>query len=165
MILTAVKQVCQSGWIVHGECNGCGKSFADINNDASFSLKRAPSPHILVDMDNIGCLKKSMAQKKGKRKCDYLFFADAPKGKPDWVAPIEMSTEKGKKPTEIMNQLQAGADLVNQRNVTGQQYILVPIYVGNVRNPKVFDKKRIKINGRSYGIKNIAVGASIAPCF
>ncbi len=147
MIMDEVQEVCDPDWIVHGPCNcdDCTEIIPDINNNATFTLEDAPSPHLLVDQDKIGCL---TVRGSSRTRCDFIFFADNAPEELDWVAPIEMSTERGKKPNQIQKQLQAGADLVAQNIPASEYSFLIPMYIGHNRNPKTLSKKRIKFHGK-----------------
>ena len=160
MIMTEVQRVCDSDWIEHGPCNGCAETISQRN--ANFSLDGVPSPHLLVDQDKIGCLTVRGA---GKTRCDFIFFADNAPDKPDWVAPIEMSSGRWKKQNEIKDQLQAGANLVRKKVPVNKRLDLRPIYVGHFRRPELLRQTSISFNGEEYEIKPFNLNESIAPAF
>ena len=68
------------------------------------SLKNAPQPRLVIDLDKLSCVCT-----ENQTKCDYLFIAE-PSEQPNWIVPIEL--KKGQpKVKEVERQLQAGAEI------------------------------------------------------
>ena len=81
---------------------GCAKTI--VKKGASFSLAGAPTPHLLADFD------KPPLYHANKKRCDFLFVADAKNGGGNgWLALIEMTSGK-KSAGEASRQLRAGAE-------------------------------------------------------
>ncbi len=85
----------------------------------SVSMKDAPTPFVLVDMD---C--QDLSVNRNAVRCDFIFFSDSG----SWVAPIEL--KRGKLRTgELVSQLQAGARFAEQVVPKGVTVRVVPIGV------------------------------------
>ena len=73
----------------------------------SVSLKDAPKPRLIIDLDKPGS-----PLGKNQTRCDYLFVADA-QGNRGWVVPIEL--KKGRlDASKAVEQLKAGASVAEQ---------------------------------------------------
>ena len=119
-------------------CSGCEASISKGREKSkrSFSLKGAPAPHVLLDMDAAGLPRAS----SGKR-CDYLFAADgqAGAGMGGYVAPIEMSSGR-KDAQELTSQLQGGADVAARILPENIRINCIPVYIGGLN---AIEKRRL----------------------
>ena len=71
----------------------------------SASMKNAPSPRILIDLDH-----SHFRDGKDETRCDYIFIGGSGAA---WVAPMELKRgEVGA--SEVASQLQAGADIADR---------------------------------------------------
>lgn len=70
----------------------------------SVSLKNAPRPHLIIDMDKA-------AISKNARKCDYIFIEESDNA---WVVAMELKRGLAAA-SEIVEQLQAGALFADQK--------------------------------------------------
>lgn len=158
MITTLIKSQCEESWAVHGwnTCRSCRRIFS--KQGAKFSLANIPGPHLLIDLDSVPCL-------KGRTLCDYLFIADNPKENVKWAVPIELASGKGKDPKKAMEQLQAGADLVEKVIDESTSLHFLPVLVGRfrrVRGVRRNVRKLVRFRGKYVPISVIEAGSSFS---
>jgi len=65
-------------------------------NHASFSLKDAPAPHLVVNLDMLRQVSPPGNANNSDSCADYLFVTDGPVGTSGYVAVIEMTSGKTK---------------------------------------------------------------------
>ena len=121
----------------------------------SVSLKDAPSPRVLIDLD----LPQAPVGQTEKR-CDYIFIGASSSA---WVAPMEprvapMELKRGKpNASEIVPQLQAGADIADRIVPIDAKVQLRPIAVFGGRvaanELRMFAKKSNWVDFRNRTIK------------
>lgn len=116
-------------------CAGCStvKRKKRGGREQSFSLKGAPAPHVLLEVDSMKALDLLISREQ--KRCDYLFVADRPRGKGGYVVAIEMSSCK--KAKDLASQLQGGADIAVNLGLAGSQVKFVPLYIGKIRAVEV----------------------------
>ena len=156
-VTDAIKQSQYRDCVTHAcPAAGCGDS---VKKDrASFSLKDAPAPHVLVDCDKPPI-------KQHATRCDYIFAADSAGG---CVAPVEMTSGR-KSIRVVVEQLQAGADLVASFASQGLKLYFVPVFVGrindrNQRGQSGFRRRtnQIKFRGQWHPVKYLPNGSKLA---
>lgn len=143
MVTKFVLSRCRQGWVAHGweECPSCKTT---IKKDrAKFSLSGAPGPHVLLDLDEIPCL-------RNKRRCDFLFIADNTKTNSEWVVPIECTSGGRKELKTILQQLRAGAALIENYIPNSARMRFQPILVGKVGRVRRY-RKDGKMDVRFHG--------------
>ena len=80
----------------------CVRSRRLRKEGCSVSLRDAPQPRLIIDLDKPG---SPLSQ--NQTRCDYLFVAEVP-SKRDWVVPLELKSG-GLDAGKVVEQLQAGA--------------------------------------------------------
>ena len=114
---------------------GCIAKGKYIKEGCSVSLKDAPSPSIMIDMDESPALVG-----KNKTKCDYIFIG----GCGDvWLEPLELM--KGDlDASKAVKQLQAGTNIADAHIIpAGEQVEFKPVAVSG-RLSKVQKRKLLK---------------------
>lgn len=143
-------------WLVH-ECGRsvcCEAIISSRSKGVSFSLKDTPVPHAVIDMDKISWLTE--------RKCDFMVLAVDIKRTCKWIVPVEVSGGKSKKATIIEGQLQSSAQLAGRHIDNDHRATVLPVFVGNIREAAELNRKRVEYFGRSYPIRILRPGESIA---
>ena len=122
------------------------------------SLKRAPSPHLVVNVDHpfFGLVEQN--------RCDFLFVCCRSGKEANWAVPLELK-RGSPNATEMVNQLQAGS-VFAQIWIPSEQkthFLPVGVYGGNL---KTFDRNRLRkarilFRGKKYEIKLIRCGTSL----
>lgn len=158
MVIKSVLSRCQQNWIAHGweECLGCQKVIK--RDKAKFSLSGAPGPHLLLDMDEVPCM-------RNKRRCDFLFIADEIPANREWIAPIECTSGSRKDEETILRQLRAGAEFVERNIPNSKNLRFQPILVGKVgrvRGYKKDEKRTVQFHGKPHLLETIKNGGAIA---
>ena len=138
-----VQQVKQN---VHPNClaKKCQKKGCSLN------LKGAPTPHILIDLDD----KRAPQHNPKQKKCDYISLGGSAMV---WLAPMEF--KKGKPIADrVVPQLKAGANLANQ--LVSKQCVKfrpVAVYSGEltrIEREKFSQKSnRVPFRGKGYLVK------------
>ena len=117
-------------------------------------MDNAPEPYVLIDMD---CREFSLSQ--NARRCDFIFFSDGG----NLVAPIELKAGKPRA-SELVNQLQAGAQFAEGIVPQGAKVRLVPVavYGGRAHRSeinKLSEKSsQIRFRGKSTTIELLKCG-------
>lgn len=121
----------------------------------SVSLKDAPSPRVLIDLD-----RPQAPVGQTEKRCDYIFIGASSSA---WVAPKEprvapMELKRGKpSASEIVPQLQAGADIADKIVPIDAKVQLRPIAVFGGRvvanELRMFAKESSRIDFRNRKIK------------
>ncbi len=119
----------------------------------SVSLGGAPSPHVVVDMDN-----DSLGISNDTR-CDYLFVSEA--GGTTCVLPIEMK-QGSLRATHVVAQLQAGADFANEQLPNLTEFKFVPI-LAHQGLPKA-ERDRLRDKSRSVKFRKQKALAKVIRC-
>ena len=122
----------------------------------SVSLERAPSPHLVVDMD---CEALGLTN---ETHCDYLFVSHAHRRV--CVVPIEF--KRGSlSATHLVGQLQAGANYANQwlPHIAGFEFVPILAHKGlrSAENRRL-RKARVTFRKRKVSPELIRCGAQIA---
>ncbi len=113
----------------------------------SVSMKDAPRPNVLVNMD---C--RDLGIKDDASKCDFMFVSDDG----DWVVALEL--KKGSvRASEMVGQLRAGArfaDRIIPRNTTAR-FLPVAVYGGKLHRDEVnkFRQSANQINFRGKRVR------------
>lgn len=109
-------------------CQGCSKTIR--RKGASFSLKGAPKPHILLMLDN-----QSIPINRSKPHCDYLFIADGMENKKpiSYLLPIEQSAGT-KSAGEVRDQLQGGVEFAKMFIVNSIRLMCKPVFIGKMKS-------------------------------
>lgn len=158
MITDLIRSQCEQSWTAHGwtVCRQCSRTFG--RHGASFSLKGAPGPHLLIDMDSIHCISQ-------QRRCDYIFVADNLESGTHWVIPIELASGQGKERKTVVEQLQAGAILVEKAVGESASLNFVPVYIGKfrkVRGSRKHDRGMVRFQGKNIHVSVVKNGSSLA---
>jgi hypothetical protein len=98
---------------------GCCESKRCDKDGCRVSLKGIGKTRVLVDMDCRG-----LPIPKRRKRCDYLLLADEPCQ--TWIVPIELKSG-GLKATDVVKQLQGGADTADTWLPKGISFELTPI--------------------------------------
>ncbi len=119
------------------------------------SLRKAPSPCWILNMDHSGWGLANQSH------CDFLFISCNGAGKTNWVVPLEL--KKGSpNATEMVRQLQAGANFVQAKMSTQHRtrFLPVGVYGGNLKalQKKKLRQARILFRQMKYEIKLIRCG-------
>ena len=159
-LLDAVKASC----VEHPLCSKrrCTKQFS--RDGASFSLGKAPIPHLVVDFDAPGS-----PLEKNDPRCDFLFVSDGSGASNGHVAPIEMSSGK-KKASKVREQLQAGTDFVEAAFPSALKVNFRPVLVGKLtrskkarRDSKAGSGEVIRFRQTAYKLEVISSGSTLFP--
>lgn len=123
------------------------------------SLKDAPSPHLLVNMN---C--SALEIPSGSGRCDFLFVGCEGTRGAGWVVPLEL--KKGSpKATEIVEQLRAGAKFADGRIPAHLEptFLPVAVYGGQFHRAErdKLKKSRIPFRGKTYEIKLMHCGTPL----
>lgn len=155
MIVNLAREECRDECIEHGRetCTGCSNSIG--RSGAKFSLEGTPGPHLVIDMDKV-------INAEDKPACDYLLLADSVNDSCDWVAPVEITSSRGKKVGTIRRQLQSGAEYVEQKFGFARSAKFVAVLVGKASDIRKLRKQQIKYFGKKHGIKTMLNGGRIA---
>jgi hypothetical protein len=121
----------------------------------SVSLKGAPTPPIMIDLD-----KPQAPVGQNAPKCDYIFIG----GCGDvWLAPLEL--KKGElDASKVVKQLQAGADIAARIIPAGEQVQFQPVAVfGGRLHPAQQDRlsqsaSQIRFRGKRFNIRLLRCG-------
>ena len=124
----------------------------------SVSLKNAPKPPLMIDMDECQALVG-----KNKRKCDYIFIG----GCGDvWLAPLEL--KKGDlDASKVVKQLQAGADIAARIIPAGEpvQFRPVAVFGGKLhriqRTQLLKPSSKIRFKGERFNIHLLECGSPL----
>ena len=108
LVSVVSKRVCQSCHSKQIKKDGC-----------SASLKSAPSPRLIIDMD---C--KKITKIQSGNNCDYVFIGEDSSS--TWVVPIELKSG-GFKVSHVAKQLQDGINLAARWIPSGGSFRFVPL--------------------------------------
>ena len=132
------------GCVSH-QCPGSGCGDKIERDGAAFNLNGAPAPHILVDCDAPPCIESPA----GALRCDYIFVADDEK---TYIAPVEMTSGK-KKLSEVVSQLQFGADLASRVVKGATVSVFQPVFVGELKDMDRREWARFKKQPKSKSVE------------
>lgn len=136
--------------------NGCQNCKRSIGKDgAKFSLEGAPGPHFVINMDCIQSL-------SNKRRCDYIFITTQVNCEVCWIVPIEITSGKGKKEKDILEQLQCGAKFAERTFGSVKNAKFKPVLVGNVKGWQIKLRQQIKYFDDKYVVEKIGNGGKLA---
>ena len=122
----------------------------------SVSLKGAPTPPIMIDLD-----KPQAPVRQNDPKCDYIFIG----GCGDvWLAPLEL--KKGElDASKVVKQLQAGADIADAHIIPANEQVqFQPVAVfGGRLHPAQQDRlsqsaSQIRFRGKRFNIRLLRCG-------
>lgn len=120
-------------------------------------LDGAPTPHAVVDLDS------STLGLSQRRRCDYLFVADAPDA--GWVAVIELKSRTFR--TEgVIGQLQGGAELADEWLPEAVPVNFRPVLVHRLptfgmHRKTELDKRRVQFRGSRVKVQTLPSGARL----
>ena len=116
------------------------------------SLKDAPSPHLLIDMD---CRALEIPPDRGR--CDFLFVGCEETGGAGWVVPLELKSGSPRA-AEIVKQLRAGARFAEARIPAQHEPVFLPVavYGGKLHRAESDKLKKsrntVPFRGKTYEI-------------
>ena len=122
----------------------------------SVSLKGAPTPPIMIDLD-----KPQAPVKQNDPKCDYIFIG----GCGDvWLAPLEL--KKGElDASKVVKQLQAGADIADAHIIPANEQVQfqpVAVFGGKLhriqRTQLLKPSSKIRFKGERFNIQLLKCG-------
>ena len=128
----------------------------------SVSLRDAPQPHLIIDLDKPG---SPLSQ--NQTRCDYLFVAEVPSNR-DWVVPLELKSG-GLDAGKVAAQLQAGARAAEKLVQSGRTIRLRPVlaYGGSMHRAErtAMKKKTNWVRFRDYSepVRQIRCGSPLTP--
>ena len=118
-------------------------------------LAHAPQPYAVIDMD---C--RAIQSKSNAKRCDYLFVSN----ENYWIVPMELKSGQPNA-SDLVNQLQAGADYVNSIAPRNISIRLVPVAVvgGKLRKPvrEAVKRNRIKFRRKNLQIQLLRCGSPL----
>ena len=120
------------------------------------SMKGAPAPHVVVDMD---C--DSIKNSSNGKQCDYLFVGT--ENKTSWVVPIELKSGDVEA-DKAVEQLQGGADTADKWLPSESSFQFVPVlaHAGVHRNDlNILRKKKIKLRNQTRQAVLIRCGKTL----
>lgn len=124
----------------------------------SVSLKNVPQPFFLIQMD---CDKLPIGQ--NEKRCDYIFIGGSDRV---WIVPMEL--KKGDLgASEVMKQLQAGAQFAERIIPRNEQIFFLPIAVfGGKAHPTERRKlrqsaNRIRFRNQRFNIQLLKCGGHL----
>ncbi len=125
-------------------------------------LEGAARPDGIIDMDhqslNLG----------GKRRCDYIFICREYRAEASLVSPLELKAG-GPRASQVIDQLQAGADFVRDRVCEEEEIVFRPVlaYGGKFHKDqrKRLIARRISFRGAEHPVEIIKCGAPLKNLF
>lgn len=126
------------------------------------SLKDAPSPHWVIDMDH------SFFGLANKPHCDFLFIGWDGNRKVDWIVPLEL--KKGSVDAAgLEKQLKAGSAFAEEWIAAKRkvQFLPVGVYGGKLkpRQRDLLRRSRISFHGKKYELKLIRCNSRLTKAF
>lgn len=124
-------------------CNSC----QDHEGTCSLSMEGlSDKEYVLLTMDGPGSPVSQLAT-----KCDFLFFRHDRSDEQCWGCPVELTAGLSKSSTKIINQLRAGALLIDGLVPTEQDIQFVPIVACPFRKHRrnEYRKRRNAVSFRS----------------
>ena len=122
------------------------------------SLKDAPSPHLVMDLDH------DFFGLKDKTHCDFLFISCECSGGANWVVPLELK-RGSPDATEMVSQLQAGSGVAQARIPDEHKTHFLPVgaYGGrlHITQRDKLRKSRVSFRRKEYQIKLIRCGTPL----
>lgn len=120
-------------------------------------LDGAPTPNAVVDLDS------STLDLSRRRRCDYLFVADAPDA--GWVAVIELKSRTFRT-EKVVGQLQGGAELADEWLPEAVPLNFCPVLVHrlptfSMRRRTELDKWRVRFRGNRAKVQTLSSGARL----
>lgn len=120
-------------------------------------LDGAPTPHAVVDLDS------STLDLSGRRRCDYLFVADAPEA--GWVAVIELKSRTFNA-EGVIEQLQGGAELADEWLPEAVPVNFRPVLVHRLQTfgmhrKTELDRWRVQFRGSRVKVQTLSSGARL----
>lgn len=120
-------------------------------------LDGAPTPSAVVDLDS------STLDLSRRRRCDYLFVADAPDA--GWVAVIELKSRTFRA-ERVVGQLQGGAELADEWLPEAVPVNFRPVLVHrlptfSMRRRTELDKWQVQFRGDRVKVQTLSSGARL----
>lgn len=120
-------------------------------------LDGAPTPHAVVDLDS------SALGLSERRRCDYLFVADAPEA--GWVAVIELKSRTFSA-EGVIEQLKGGAELADEWLPEAVPVNFRPVLVHRLQTfgmhrKTELDKWRVQFRGSRVKVQTLSSGARL----
>lgn len=132
-------------------CNSC----QDHEGKCSLSLEElCDKEYILLTMDGPGSPVSKLAI-----RCDFLFFRYVKNDDQYWGCPVELTAGLSKSSTTIINQLRAGALLINALAPPNYEIQFVPIVACPFRKHRRNEYRKrgnaVSFRGRSYPVRAV----------
>ena len=139
---------------VPGSCLATG---ALRKQGCTVRLRDAPTPRVVIDLDRPGSPLGGQ-----NTRCDYLFIAE-PAGDAGWLVPLELK-RGGFRATEVVNQLQAGADAADGLLPQGAAVRFRPIVASGATHKAQRDKlktRRVRYRGTVEAVRHMECGGRL----